>query len=102
MNAQGNTVTLTILSAISALINVILDPFFIFTFNLGIAGAAWATVLSRVVLALLGIKIIFKEDNDLKPDFRGFKFDKDIITLYGLWIYRTYGWKRKTLNSIME
>ncbi|WP_313340142.1 MATE family efflux transporter [Sedimentibacter sp.] len=79
MNAQGNTVTPTILSAISALINVVLDPVFIFTLNMGIAGAAWATVLSRIVLALFGVRFIFKEDNDLKPDFKGFKFDKNIL-----------------------
>lgn len=79
MNAQGNTVTPTILSTISALINVILDPVFIFTLNMGIAGAAWATVLSRVVLALLGIKSLFKDENNLKPDFRKFKVDKNIL-----------------------
>lgn len=79
MNSQGNTVTPTILSAISALINVVLDPIFIFTFDMGIAGAAWATVLSRIVLALLGIRAVFKEDNYLKPTFRGFKADKNIL-----------------------
>ncbi len=79
MNAQGNTVIPTILSAVSALLNVVLDPIFIFTFDMGIAGAAWATVLSRVVLALLGVKIIFMGDNDLKPEFRRFKFDKNIL-----------------------
>ena len=78
MNAQGNTVTPTILSAISALINVVLDPVLIFTLNMDIAGAAWATVLSRFVLALLGVKFLFVGDNNLKPDFRGFKFDKNI------------------------
>ena len=79
MNAQGNTVTPTILSAVSALINVVLDPIFIFTLNMGISGAAWATVLSRVVLALWGIKIIFNEGNNLKPNFRKFKFNKNIL-----------------------
>jgi putative MATE family efflux protein len=79
MNAQGNTITPTILSAISALINVVLDPVFIFTFNMGIAGAAWATVFSRFVLALLGIKFLFAVDNNLKPNFSGFKFDKNIL-----------------------
>ncbi len=79
MNAQGNTVTPTILSAVSALINVVLDPIFIFTLNMGISGAAWATVLSRVVLALWGIKIIFNENNNLKPNFRKFKFNKNIL-----------------------
>ncbi|HCX62263.1 MATE family efflux transporter [Sedimentibacter sp.] len=79
MNAQGNTVTPTILSAISALINVVLDPVLIFTFNMGIAGAAWATVISRIVLTLSGFIIVFKEGNNLKPDFRGFKADKNIL-----------------------
>lgn len=79
MNAQGNTVTPTILSAISALINVVLDPVFIFTFNMGIAGAAWATVLSRAVLAIFGVIFVFKGENDIIPDFRNFKFNKNIL-----------------------
>ena len=79
MTSQGNTVTPTILSAISALMNVVLDPIFIFTFDMGIAGAAWATVLSRVALALMGIKAVFRADNYLKPEFKGFKFDKNIL-----------------------
>lgn len=79
MNAQGNTVTPTILSGISALINVILDPIFIFTFNMGIAGAAWATVISRVALAGFGVRLVFKEDNKLRPNFKNFRFKKDIL-----------------------
>lgn len=79
MNAQGNTVTPTILSAISAVLNVVLDPIFIFTLNMGIAGAAWATVLSRVILAVLGIKLLFSDSNKLIPNFKGFRFNKEII-----------------------
>jgi len=79
MNAQGNTVTPTVLSGISALINVVLDPIFIFTLDMGIAGAAWATVLSRFILALTGIRAVFKDDNYLKPDLRKFKFNKNIL-----------------------
>lgn len=78
-NAQGDTLTPTILSGISALMNIILDPIFIFTFGWGIAGAAWATVLSRALLAVYGIKIIIAKDNVLRPDFRNFKFDKNIL-----------------------
>lgn len=79
MNAQGNTITPTILSAISALINVILDPIFIFTFNMGIAGAAWATLVSRVVLSLWGLKLLFSDTNKIRPNFKGFKFDGTIL-----------------------
>ncbi len=41
MNAQGNTLAPTILSGISAIINVILDPIFIFTLNMGVAGGCY-------------------------------------------------------------
>ena len=78
-NAQGDTVTPTILSGISAILNIVLDPIFIFGFGWGIAGAAWATVLSRALLSFYGIKIIFSKDNILKPDFKGFRFNKSII-----------------------
>lgn len=79
MNAQGNTVTPTVLSGISAILNAILDPIFIFVFNWGIAGAAWATVLSRVLLALYGLKFVFDEKNKIRPNFKGFKFNKEIL-----------------------
>lgn len=36
-----------------AVLNTILDPLFIFGFGMGIAGAAWATVISQVLSALL-------------------------------------------------
>lgn len=78
-NALGDTVTPTVLSGISAIINIVLDPIFIFTFNWGIAGAAWATFVSRALLAIYGLKIILDKDNVIRPDFKNFKFDKEIL-----------------------
>jgi putative MATE family efflux protein len=40
---------------IGAFVNVALDPLFIFTFGLGIQGAAWATNISRIAVAGFGI-----------------------------------------------
>ena len=79
MNAQGNTVTPTILSGGAAILNMILDPLFIFTFKMGIAGAAWATLLSRALLAIVGIYMVYSSNNKLKPNFKGFKFNKNIL-----------------------
>ena len=79
MHAQGDTITPMLLSGASAIINVILDPIFIFTLDLGIAGAAWATLVSRAVLAVVGVVMLFDERNKVKPDFKGFKFDREII-----------------------
>ena len=79
MNAQGNTLTPTILSAISAIVNVVLDPIFIFNLNMGIAGAAIATVLSQGILVVVGVYILKHSSTVIKPSFKGFKFDKQII-----------------------
>lgn len=79
MNAQGDTMTPMLLSGASALINVVLDPIFIFTFDWGIAGAAWATLVSRAVLAVVGVGIIFSKKNKIRPSFNNFKFDKEKI-----------------------
>lgn len=53
--AQGDTVTPTIVNGSSAILNIILDPLFIFVFGLGIEGAAIATVLSKIPFALYGV-----------------------------------------------
>lgn len=41
-----------------AVINTVLDPLFIFGFDMGIAGAAWATILGQFVSALLVIRYL--------------------------------------------
>ena len=51
---------------IGAVMNMILNPIFIFVFHMGIAGSAWATVLSQIVSALLLFAYI--------PKFRSVKF----------------------------
>lgn len=79
MTSQGDTVTPTVLSGISAILNTVLDPIFIFTLNMGIAGAAWATLLSKALLSIAGVYYLFKGNSQLKPDFRGFKFNTRIL-----------------------
>ena len=64
--AQGDTVTPTILNASSAILNIVLDPIFIFAFDMGISGAAWATVLSMVPFSLFGIYRLAKGLNYIK------------------------------------
>jgi len=60
--------------------NIILDPIFIYTFRLGIAGAAYATVLSLFLTSLILIYwLFFKKDTYISFKFRDFKFKKKII-----------------------
>jgi putative MATE family efflux protein len=79
MNSQGNTLMPTILSAASAILNGVLDPIFIFTFDMGVAGAAYATLVSKALLSVVGLIMMFKSSSAIKPKLRGFKFDMQII-----------------------
>lgn len=85
LNAQGQTKSITVISIISSLTNVILDPLFIFDnvfglpgLNLGIVGAAYATVISKIVLYLLAIRIVHKH-SEISVSVRKVKVDRQII-----------------------
>src|SRR6056297_2194525 len=60
---QGDTLTPMKYGAASLLLNIILDPIFIFVFELGIKGAAMATVLSRGLFAIYAIYKLFINDD---------------------------------------
>ena len=47
--AEGDVKRATIPIAITAIINMSIDPIFIYTLNLGVAGAAWATVIVHIL-----------------------------------------------------
>ena len=80
LHAQGDTITPMVLSGVSALLNAILDPIFIFTLGWGLAGAAWATVTSRALLASAGFFLLLRGKNKLRPEFSDFRFNKEIIS----------------------
>lgn len=60
INTQGFTKIGMATVLIGALINIVLDPIFIFTFKMGVAGAAWATILSQGVSAVWVLLFLFK------------------------------------------
>ena len=65
----------------SAILNMILDPIFIYTFNLGVKGAAVATLISALFVILIMIYWFYiKKDTYLKLVFANFNFRKDIST----------------------
>ena len=61
-----------------AVVNIVLDPLFIFGFHWGMAGAAWATVLGQLVSFLICVWYFFRtktfrlHPRSLLPDFRAF------------------------------
>ena len=79
MNSQGNSVVPTVLSGISAVVNVFLDPVLMFNFNMGVSGAAVATIVSKAILALFCGIYLYKGRTIIQPNFKKFKFNKLII-----------------------
>ena len=51
--SEGDMRRATIAIAVTAIMNIILDPVFIYMLNFGIAGAAWATVISAILSCLV-------------------------------------------------
>ncbi len=75
---EGDTLTPMVLSALSVILNIILDPIFIFVFDFGVAGAAYATVLSRAIFNVISMYILFsKKHNTLGLTISDFKLDRN-------------------------
>ncbi|WP_407381989.1 MATE family efflux transporter [Methanobrevibacter sp.] len=63
----------------SAILNMVLDPIFIYTLGLGVTGAALATLISSLfVILVLSYWFYIKKDTYLKPNLANFKFKKEI------------------------
>lgn len=74
MRSSGNPKKAMKLTIFTVIFNAILDPIFIFSFDMGIAGAAWATVISQFCAML----IVLHHFNDQK---RAIHFEKGIVRL---------------------
>lgn len=71
VRADGSSTYSMIAIVVGAVLNTILDPIFIFVLNMGIRGAAWATVISQIISAIILAVYIprFKSVNFEMKDF---------------------------------
>lgn len=72
IRADGNPAFAMVSTLVGAVINIILDPVFIFVFKWGMMGAAVATVIGQVATAVLAIWYIFRM-KIIKPKAEDFK-----------------------------
>ncbi len=79
LQATGNTIYTMITQMLGAVINIVFDPIFIFVFDMGVAGAAWATVLGQAVGAAVGIYMNAKKNTEITLKFKGFRPNWTII-----------------------
>lgn len=83
LQSTGRTVCTMITQATGAIVNIILDPVFIFGYlgapRLGVRGAAVATVIGQIIAATLAVIMNIKINKDIKLQVKGFRPDKGII-----------------------
>ena len=81
--ATGNTLLPTISQIIGAVVNIVLDPIFIFGMfgvpKLGVTGAAIATVIGQIVSFTILLIFFIKSDSILKINLKSFKWKFNII-----------------------
>ncbi len=79
MRASGYPQKAMYTMLIGAVLNIILDPIFIFVFDMGIAGAAWATVISMFIGMIFVMHHFTHKNSTLRLRKKNIRFEKDIL-----------------------
>jgi len=80
LRAEGDTKRAMYLMALSALMNMVLDPLLIYTAGMGIAGAAWGMVISQVFVAVVLVYWFFgKKDTYISVSRSSFAYQKQTM-----------------------
>jgi len=79
LQAEGNSRIPTVFMIASNVLNIILDPIFIFNLNLGIKGASYATVLSALIPFIVFVSLYLSGKTKIPLSMKYFKFRPYII-----------------------
>ncbi|QQO10723.1 MATE family efflux transporter [Breznakiella homolactica] len=79
VTSEGAAKTTMFTMLAGAVLNVILDPIFIYDLGLGIAGAAYATAISQLVSALVYLRYIFGKKSVFSFHIRDFRMSKEMM-----------------------
>ena len=79
MRASGYPKKAMVTMLIGAVLNIVLDPIFIFVFKMGISGVAWATVISMFIGMMFVMHHFVQEDSIIKLKMKYVRFNKHII-----------------------
>jgi len=75
--SSGDTVTPVIYGVITVIVNIILSPILISTANLGVAGAAYATLVANVIIMPFGLLQLFKSKTGVTINHRYMTLEKE-------------------------
>ena len=79
ISAQGQARTAMFSVLIGAVVNIVLDPIFIFVFHMGVAGAAVATIISQACSAAWVLRFLCSEKSGIRLKKAGMKLDFSLI-----------------------
>lgn len=80
INAQGFPVKGMTTILLGAITNIILDPIFIFLFNMGVKGAALATIISQTISAIWVLKFLTGKKAEQKIKLQNMRLNKKVTT----------------------
>ena len=79
LRGEGDAKRAMYAMVIGSALNIILDPVFIYTFKLGVAGAAWATLISMVISFIpVAYWLFVKKDTYVDMSLKDFRPDRKI------------------------
>lgn len=80
LRGEGDTKRTMYAMAAGSLVNAVLDPVLIYWAGLGVAGAAWGTVFSMLLVSLVQLYWMFiKRDTYVSISMRGFSLSRDVM-----------------------
>ena len=79
LQGTGRSMLSMYTQGLGAIINIILDPVFIFVLNMGVAGAAVATIIGQFCGCALAIYFNHRKNTDIRLSVRGFRPDWPLI-----------------------
>jgi len=79
IRAEGNPKIAMITMLIGAVVNIILDPLFIFVFGWGISGAAYATIIAQAVSSIWVMVYFLRQKSLLRISLENMKLNIPII-----------------------
>lgn len=80
VTSEGAAKTTMCALLVGAIMNVILDPIFIYSFNLGVAGAAIATAISQAVSTIVYLSYIFKKKSVFSFGIKEYTPSKEVMS----------------------
>jgi len=83
LRSLGNTLTPLVFLIISAIINIVLDIVFIIPFNMGVAGAAYATIIAQAISAIGLALYCIKNVPIIRLKRKHFQMDMKIVKMIG-------------------